>query len=60
MISKYVREVLMLEFNRFWQKQVPGLRATAGYPMDSTRFFDEIRPAVERLGMEVATVWRQR
>ena len=60
MVSKYVREVLMLEFNRFWQKQVPGLRATAGYPMDSSRFFDEIRPAVERLGMEVATVWRQR
>ncbi|HEV3080916.1 MAG TPA: hypothetical protein VGY66_14095 [Gemmataceae bacterium] len=60
MVSKYVREVLMLEFNRFWQTQVPGLKATAGYPMDSTRFFEEIRPAVVRLGMEVASVWRQR
>jgi ribonuclease HII len=60
MVSKYVREVLMIEFNRFWQKQVPGLKATAGYPTDSRRFFGEIRLAVERMGMEVATVWRQR
>src|SRR5262245_55449982 len=26
MVSKYLREVLMLEFNRFWQAQVPGLK----------------------------------
>ena len=60
MVSKYIREVLMLEFNRFWQIQVPGLKATAGYPMDSGRFFDEIRPAVQRLGIEEVAVWRQR
>jgi hypothetical protein len=60
MISKYLREVLMIEFNRFWQTHVPGLKATAGYPTDAYRFYDEIRPAVERLGMAETAVWRQR
>jgi hypothetical protein len=32
MVSKYVRELLMMEFNRFWQTQVSDLRPTAGYP----------------------------
>ena len=60
MVSKYLREVLMLEFNRFWQTHVPGLKATAGYPGDAIRFFEAIRPAVERLGLAEETVWRQR
>jgi ribonuclease HII len=60
MLSKYLREVLMLEFNRFWQSQVPGLKATAGYPGDSSRFFDSIRPALPRLGLAEEAVWRRK
>ena len=30
MASKYLRELFMLEFNRFWQEKVPGLAPTAG------------------------------
>jgi hypothetical protein len=60
MVSKYLREVLMLEFNRFWQAQVPGLKATAGYPGDAVRFFDAIRPACERLGIAEVAVWRRK
>ena len=60
MISKYLRELLMHEFNRFWQSKLPGLKATAGYPGDSRRYWDEIRPLVADLGMAEDAVWRRR
>jgi ribonuclease HII len=60
MLSKYVRELLMLEFNRFWQRHVPGLKATAGYPGDAGRYLEEIRPALQRLGLSERQVWRCR
>jgi ribonuclease HII len=60
MISKYLRELLMLEFNHFWQTQVPGLKPTAGYPGDAARFFQAIRPAVKRLRIDADAVWRRK
>jgi hypothetical protein len=60
MASKYLRELLMLEFNAFWQSHVPGLKATAGYPTDAARFFEEIRPAARKLGIDDACLWRQK
>jgi hypothetical protein len=60
MCSKYLREVLMLEFNRFWQTHVPGLKPTAGYPGDAARFFDAIRLAAKRLGIPDSALWRQK
>jgi ribonuclease HII len=60
MASKYLRELLMQEFNRFWQTHVPGLSPTAGYPNDAVRFLEAIRPAVTRLGLTEAAVWRKK
>jgi ribonuclease HII len=60
MISKYLRELLMHEFNAFWQTHVPGLKATAGYPLDATRFWQEIAPAAQQLGLPEESVWRRR
>lgn len=60
MVSKYVRELLMREFNRFWQKHVADLAPTAGYPGDSRRFFNAIRPALLKLGLQEREVWRKR
>lgn len=60
MASKYLREVLMLEFNRFWQEHVADLKATAGYPGDAARFFQAIRQAVEKLGLHEDCVWRRK
>jgi len=60
MVSKYLREVLMREFNDFWQDHVPGLRPTAGYPGDADRFLEEIRPALARLAIPETAVWRRR
>ena len=60
MISKFVREVAMLAFNRFWQQQKPGLPPTAGYPVDAKRFRREIEPLIPQLGLEEADWWRGR
>ena len=60
MLAKYLREVCMLQFNRFWATHVPGLAPTAGYPNDAKRFYDAIRPAMDRLGLAPDQVWRKR
>jgi hypothetical protein len=60
MVSKYLREVLMGQFNRFWLTHVPGLKPTAGYPTDAARFYAAIRPAMQRLGIAEHVVWRKR
>lgn len=60
MVSKYLREALMGEFNAFWQRHVPGLKPTAGYPVDAGRFFAEIRPACTALGISERQVWRRK
>src|SRR5262249_35199841 len=60
MVSKYLRELLMEEFNAFWAEHVPGLKPTAGYPGDSARFLEAIRPAMAKLGIDEEAVWRKR
>jgi hypothetical protein len=60
MACKYLREALMREFNAFWQAHIPGLKPTAGYPGDATRFFDVVRPALARLGLSESCVWRRK
>jgi len=60
MVAKYVREVSMGQFNRFWLKHVPDLPPTAGYPVDAKRFYAAIRPAMERMTLEEDRVWRCR
>jgi ribonuclease HII len=60
MTSKYLREVLMLEFNRFWQEHVPDLRPTAGYPGDAARFLSAIRTAIDKLGLCEEALWRRK
>jgi hypothetical protein len=60
MFGKYLREVLMLQFNRFWQQHVPGLAPTAGYPGDARRFYKDIAKARRRLGIADGVLWRVR
>src|SRR5262245_20349305 len=52
MAAKYLREVFMRQFNRFWQQHVPDLEPTAGYPNDSKRFFGLIQRAMRQLGIQ--------
>jgi hypothetical protein len=60
MVCKYLREVCMRQFNRFWRQHVPDLKPTAGYPGDAKRFYDAIRPAMAKLGLTEDQVWRKR
>ncbi|MCY2926820.1 MAG: hypothetical protein NT031_15555 [Planctomycetota bacterium] len=58
MMSKYLRELLMAGFNRFWASHVPGLAPTAGYYVDGLRFHREITPAAEKLGVDPSVLLR--
>ena len=58
MVSKYLREVLMQEFNAFWLARVPGLKPTAGYPNDARRYYKAIQPSMAELGVSERAVWR--
>jgi ribonuclease HII len=60
MTSKYLREVLMLEFNRFWREHEPDLKPTAGYPGDAARFLQAIRQTIEKLGLREDCIWRRK
>jgi len=46
MTAKYVREIYMHAFNRFWAERVDGLRPTAGYGRDAHRFLKDIEPVL--------------
>jgi hypothetical protein len=59
MVSKYIRELLMMDFNDFWTRTIPGLKPTAGYPGDSSRFYEAIRPAVLKLQIPQNALWRR-
>ncbi len=60
MTAKYLRELAMGCFNRFWCMHVPGIRPTAGYPADAKRFQTEIRMVQQRLGIADHDLWRNR
>lgn len=60
MVSKYLREVAMRDFNRFWRTHVPRIAPTAGYPVDALRFKAEIAQAQASLGIADRILWRER
>ncbi|MFQ5501864.1 MAG: hypothetical protein ACE5EQ_06130 [Phycisphaerae bacterium] len=58
--SKYQRELLMHCFNRYWSRQAPDVKPTAGYYQDGMRFLKQIQPHLPRLGIDCATLVRSR
>lgn len=60
MISKYLRELHMTVFNAFWQRHMPGIKPTQGYPVDAKRFFVTIQPLLATVGLKVDDVWRRK
>ncbi len=59
-LSKYLREMAMEQFNRYWTSRVPGLKPTKGYPEDARRFRQEIAGQQQELGIPDAVLWRER
>ncbi len=60
MTSKYLRELYMGLFNRFWASHLPQLVPTAGYFTDARRFCKDIAPTVARLGLSDQLFCRER
>ena len=60
MTAKLLRELAMLEFNRFWQQHLPDLQPTAGYPVDALRFFGQIDEVRQELGISKSDLWREK
>jgi hypothetical protein len=59
-VSKSVRELWMDAFNAYWLARVPGLRPTAGYPLDALRFRRAIEAAAVADGCEPLAWWREK
>ena len=50
MAAKYLRELFMEALNSYFAERVEGLRPTAGYYSDGSRFLEEIEPVLAGLG----------
>ena len=60
MCAKYVREIYMQRWNRYWQVHLPHLKPTKGYPVDAKRFKKDIASQQKKLGISDADIWRIR
>ncbi len=59
-LSKYLREMAMEQFNRYWLTRIPGQKPTKGYPEDARRFRKEIAAKQIELGIRDSVLWRER
>lgn len=60
LLSKYWRELLMLQFNDWFAAQLPNIKPTAGYPVDASRFWNDIEPLRNNHRFVVKDWWRER
>jgi len=60
MCAKYVREIYMQRWNKYWQVHLPHLKPTKGYPVDAKRFKKDIASKQKKLGIADADIWRIR
>jgi len=60
MAAKYLRELAMKAFNTYWSERLPGLKPTAGYPLDARRFKNEIAALQAAEAIPDRSLWRAR
>lgn len=60
LVSKSIREHWMDAFNAHWTSRIPGLKPTAGYPVDAARFRRAIEPACLDRGLAPMHWWRSK
>lgn len=56
--SKYARELGMHCVNTYWQRLVPDLKASAGYPVDAARMLAELQAAIQPSPVPITELWR--
>ena len=59
MTAKYIRERTMECFNRFWSARLPGLRPTAGYPLDAKRWRADASGILAAEEIAERVLWRR-
>lgn len=59
-IAKYMRELSMKQFNRFWSRHCPEVKATLGYPNDARRFRHAVEEIRLQLGIAETLFWRSK
>jgi len=57
-IAKYLRELSMKLFNRYWSQHCPGVKPTLGYPNDARRFREQVEDVRCRLEIAEHLFWR--
>ncbi|MDA0803743.1 MAG: hypothetical protein O2819_08350 [Planctomycetota bacterium] len=60
MAAKYLRELRMERFNRFFKRLAPDLAPTAGYVEDGRRFLEQAAPVMAAAGIESARLVRSK
>ncbi|MEZ6194212.1 MAG: hypothetical protein R3F20_00560 [Planctomycetota bacterium] len=60
MAAKYTRELLMDLFNRYWTRECPALRPTAGYHEDGQRFLADLRATGGDVEAAIRVMMRRR
>lgn len=58
--SKYVRELYMAAFNRYWSGRIPGLKPTAGYYTDAQRWLGDAGPKLDGFRVDRGLLVRDR
>jgi len=48
MTAKYIREIYMHAFNKYWSAKCQGIKATAGYAADAHRFLTDIERILKK------------
>ncbi len=60
MTAKYLRELSMDAWNRYWCEKIPNLKPTAGYPQDAKRFRKDIQEVQRAMHLEDHCIWRKK
>jgi ribonuclease HII len=60
MLAKYVREIWMGQFHRYWQRYIPDLDKTGGYLPHAREWYARIAPLLTEVGVQPDEVWRRR
>ena len=60
MAAKYVRQLAMTVWNKFWCERIPDLQPTQGYPSDAQRFKSQIGATLKQLDVAEHKIWRSR
>lgn len=58
--SKYIRELYMTAFNRYWSSRIAKIKPTAGYYTDARRWLDDAKSTLDEMHLDRSNLVRER